>query len=161
MQYCPRGPCFGQKAPGNHTPNYQSATHFYSRDGGATWKWTGNASGIVAACDPLGGGQCPPEESSTDCPDNLGVYSGSTTIVDGVPSYAYPGVHLYDYNGDPSAVTMTQCIATPADSTDPALARWKKRTIISHTQIPHGISQHFHVSHAAQARPRSSLCMHP
>jgi hypothetical protein len=144
MQYCPRGPCFGQKAPGNHTPNYQSATHFYSKDGGAHWVWTGNASGVVAACDPLSPGQCPPAESSTDCPDDLGVYSGSTTIVGGVPSYAYPGVHLYNYKGDPSAVTMTQCIATPANTSDPALARWKKRTIISHSQIPHGISQHFH-----------------
>ena len=154
MQYCPRGPCFGQHAPGNHTPNYQSATHFYSKDGGATWIWTGNASGVVASCDPLARGQCPPEESSTDCPDSLGVYSGSTTIVDGVPSYAYPGVHLYDYNGDSSAVTMTQCIATPADPADPALTHWKKRTIISHTQIPHGISQHFHVSLPSQADHR-------
>jgi sucrose-6-phosphate hydrolase SacC (GH32 family) len=144
MQYCPRGKCFGQVAPGNHTPNYQSATHFYSKDGGAHWTWTGNASGVVAACDPLDPGQCPPSESASDCPDDLGVYSGSTTIVDGVPSYAYPGVHLYDYDGDSSAVTMTQCIATPADPADPTLAKWRKRTIISHKQVPKGISQHFH-----------------
>ena len=44
----------GQVAPGNHTPNYQSATHFYSEDGGATWAWTGNASGATPwGCAPL------------------------------------------------------------------------------------------------------------
>ena len=73
-----------------------------------------------------------------------GVYSGSTTYVDGVPNYAYPGVHLYNYKDNPNGVTMTQCVATPADPTDPTLAQWTKRTIIPQSQIPHGISQHFH-----------------
>ena len=40
--------------------------------------------------------------------------------------------------------TMTQCTATPADPSDPTLAKWKKRTIISSKQIPKGVSQHFH-----------------
>ena len=52
----------------------------------------------------LGPGKCPPSEAADDCPDDLGVYSGSTTIVDGMPYYAYPGVHLWDYNGERSAL---------------------------------------------------------
>eukprot|EP01051_Picozoa_sp_SAG22_P010078 SAG22_NODE_883_length_6685_cov_3.013969_6_plen_165_part_00 len=89
MQYCPRGPCMGQAPPGNRTRNYQSATHFYSKDGGATWAWTGDSAGVVASCDPLSpaGQQCPGTEAADDCPDDLGVYSGSTTYVGGVPNY--------------------------------------------------------------------------
>lgn len=144
MQYCPRGPCHGQSEPAhNETRNYQSATHFYSQDGGATWLWTGNSSGVIAACDPLRPGKCPPSEADDDCPDDLGVYSGSTTMVGGVPHYAYPGVHTYSYHGT-AAVTMSQCFATPEDPSDPALSRWKKRTFIRQAQIPHGVSQHFH-----------------
>ena len=76
MQYCPYGPCMPQGAPivPGEVPNYQSAAHFYSADL-VHWKWTGNGTGI------LSGGK---EESDTDCPDDHGVYSGSTTIVDGV-----------------------------------------------------------------------------
>ena len=87
----------GQAPAGNRTWNYQSATHFYSKDGGARWAWTG--AGVVASCDPMSpkGQQCPGAEAPDDCPDDLGVYSGSTTYVDGVPNYAHPGVHLYDY----------------------------------------------------------------
>ena len=150
MQYCPRGPCMGQTPAGNRTRNYQSATHFYSKDGGARWQWTGNSAGVVASCDPLApaGSECPGKEAANDCPDDLGVYSGSTTFVDGVPHYAYPGVHLYSYQGkgepNPNGVTMSQCFATPADPSDPALAQWKKTTIIPQSQIPHGVSQHFH-----------------
>ena len=59
--------------PGNRTRNYQSATHFYSKDGGATWAWTGDSAGVVASCDPLSpkGQQCPGKEASDDCPDDL------------------------------------------------------------------------------------------
>ena len=91
----------GQGPPGNRTRNYQSATHFYSKDGGARWAWTGDSAGVVASCDPLSpkGQACPGKEAPDDCPDDLGVYSGSTTYVDGVPNYAYPGVHLYNYAG--------------------------------------------------------------
>ena len=140
----------GQTPAGNRTRNYQSATHFYSKDGGARWQWTGNSAGVVASCDPLApaGSECPGKEAANDCPDDLGVYSGSTTFVNGVPHYAYPGVHLYNYQGkgepNPNGVTMSQCFATPADPSDPALAQWKKTTIIPQSQIPHGVSQHFH-----------------
>eukprot|EP00039_Didymoeca_costata_P009912 m.132363 g.132363 ORF g.132363 m.132363 type:complete len:555 (+) comp14644_c0_seq5:234-1898(+) len=138
MQYCPYGPCGNQGAPipPGTTPNYQDATHFYSKDL-VTWTWTGNQSGVVA------GGHV---ESDTDCPDDHGVYSGSTTIVNGVPTYAYPGVHLNPtpWTDGKHYVTMSQCIATPVDPTDPALTHWKKRTIINSSQIPHGVRQHFH-----------------
>ena len=157
MQYCPRGPCDGQGAvPARKPRNYQSATHFYSKDGGATWAWTGNASGVVANCDPLIDAskscKCKPKpggvgntcESASDCPDDLGVYSGSTTIVNGVPYYAYPGVHHYTYGNSTAVPTMSQCFATPADPADKTLKAWKKHTFIPQAQIPHGISQHFH-----------------
>jgi len=54
-------------------PNYQSATMFYSKDF-VTWTWAGEEAGV------LSGGHV---ESATDCPDDHGVYSGSTTLVDG------------------------------------------------------------------------------
>eukprot|EP01052_Picozoa_sp_SAG31_P054196 SAG31_NODE_14291_length_816_cov_1.008368_2_plen_120_part_01 len=106
------GTGMGQAPPGNRTRNYQSATHFYSKDGGARWTWTGDSAGVVASCDPLAPKTqpCPAKESPYDCPDDLGVYSGSTTFVDGVPNYAYPGVHLYNYTGpgnpNPNGVSM-------------------------------------------------------
>ena len=79
-------------------------------------------------------------ESDTDCPDDHGVYSGSTTLVDGVPQYAYPGVHLYNWTDGKQYATMSQCTASPANLSDPALIYWKKRTIITTAQIPKGIS---------------------
>ena len=62
MQYCPLGPCMSQTKPitPGETPNYQSATQFYSKDL-ARWTWTGEAGGVIA------GGT---EESDTDCPDD-------------------------------------------------------------------------------------------
>jgi hypothetical protein len=39
---------------------------------------------------------------------------------------------------NPNGVTMSQCVATPADPSDPTLAQWTKRTIIPQAQIPHG-----------------------
>eukprot|EP00041_Stephanoeca_diplocostata_P023691 m.587633 g.587633 ORF g.587633 m.587633 type:complete len:687 (+) comp22355_c0_seq1:40-2100(+) len=138
MQYCPLGPCLGQNAPivPGKTPNVQSATHFYSKDL-VKWTWTGPDAGVVA------GGK---EESDTDCPDFRGVYSGSTTIVDGVPHYAYPGVHdnPIPWTDGKHYTTMSQCTAVPANSSDPTLSQWKKRTIINASQIPHGVRQHFH-----------------
>jgi len=138
MQYCPLGPCMGQSAPitPGETPNYQSATHFYSTNL-VTWRWTGDSGGVIA------GGK---NESSTDCPDDHGVYSGSTTIVNGTPTYVYPGVHLnpHAWSDGKHYPTMSQCIATPADSADPSLHTWKKRTIIPSAQIPRGLRQHFH-----------------
>lgn len=136
MQYCPLGPCTGQGKPSGRPNNYQAATQFYSTDL-VTWRWTGPKAGVL----PDG-----KNESDSDCPDNQGVYSGSTTLVDGVPHLAYPGVHLNPrpWRDGERYVAMSQCVATPADPADPELKVWKKRTIITSEQIPHGVRQHFH-----------------
>eukprot|EP01051_Picozoa_sp_SAG22_P010077 SAG22_NODE_883_length_6685_cov_3.013969_5_plen_92_part_00 len=76
---------------------------------------------------------------------------GPTALTEGrpLPAAAYPGVHLYNYKGNPNGVTMSQCVAIPKDPTDPTLSQWTKRTTIPQAQIPHGISQHFHDDSAA------------
>jgi beta-fructofuranosidase len=50
--------------------------------------------------------------------DSTGVFSGSTTIVDGIPNILYTCV-----NGTGAQL---QCLATPADPTDPSLEVWEK-----------------------------------
>jgi beta-fructofuranosidase len=50
-----------------------------------------------------------------DGPDKDGVYSGCALDHDGVPTLMYTGVH-----------PQVQCIATPADPSDPDLVAWRK-----------------------------------
>ena len=65
-------------------------------------------------------------DGCTSCPDIAGAFTGSATIVDGVPSLMYPGVHhLSD-----GTVDMSQCLARPMDRRDPLLREWSKRLVI-------------------------------
>jgi sucrose-6-phosphate hydrolase SacC (GH32 family) len=72
-------------------------------------------------------------DGKTSCPDSQGCFTGSATIVDGVPSLMYPGVHTVTpppASGVGPYVDMGQCLALPEDVTDPLLRRWSKRLVI-------------------------------
>ena len=68
----------------------------------------------------------PIKPDGKDCPDIAGAFTGSATIVDGVPSLMYPGVHhLAD-----GSIDMGQCLARPVDRSDPLLREWSKKLVI-------------------------------
>lgn len=119
MQYCPKGPCGGPD-------NYQDWFHFASPD---LLHWHDLGVALTAGDD------------QARCPDTLGVYSGSTTMVPSGnqtrPVVLYPGVHLR--NG---GKYMSQCMAVPANASDPLLRAWTKTTVIR--DVPPGIITRLH-----------------
>jgi beta-fructofuranosidase len=118
FQWCHDWPCH----PG---PGGKGWGHFASRDL-ATWVDVGYA----LRSDGVG------------CPDFVGVFSGSASLLPGGPILAFPGVHnLTGFNGTTTAIAcegqreldgdcMSMCTATPTDAADPLLRNWTAREII-------------------------------
>ena len=80
--------------------------------------------------------------TSTSCPDMLGCYTGSATIVNGTPSIMYPGVHTsFDPTTNASYLDMDQCLALPANRSDPLLREWTKQLAIPSDSRSHNVSR--------------------
>eukprot|EP00052_Salpingoeca_macrocollata_P027499 m.261382 g.261382 ORF g.261382 m.261382 type:complete len:614 (-) comp22747_c0_seq7:505-2346(-) len=116
MQYCALGPC--------STGNHQGWAHFVSAD---LAHWTELPVALTAG------------DNVTACPDTLGVFSGSATIVNNTEvRLLFPGIH----NDPAGQFYSSQCMAWPVDPSDPHLVRWHKALIIA--DVPHGVDPHFH-----------------
>ena len=71
--------------------------------------------------------QPPGSASSGDaCPDSGGLGTGSATIVDGSPRLLFPAIH----SCADGVRCFSQCVAEPANRSDPLLRTWVKRQII-------------------------------
>ena len=57
--------------------------------------------------------------------DSVAIYTGSATLVDGVPTMVYPGLCSSKYWDDCQTGTLF-AIALPEDLTDPFLTNWTK-----------------------------------
>ena len=60
--------------------------------------------------------------------DNVAIYSGSATIVDGVPTQLYPGICSVNAHAPSAACAsgVNLVVAVPADRSDPLLQNWSK-----------------------------------
>ena len=120
----------------------QTLAHFASRDL-VTWQYL---PPMVSPTAPPGS-VAPPGDT---CPDSGGLGTGSATIVDGNPRLLFPAIHSCD-NG---VRCFSQCIAEPANRSDPLLREWGKRMIID-DHWPAGIDVNRHDdSSAFQLRGR-------
>ena len=71
--------------------------------------------------------QPPGSASSGDaCPDSGGLGTGSAAIVDGNPRLLFPAIH----SCADGVRCFSQCVAEPANRSDPLLRTWVKRQII-------------------------------
>lgn len=71
-------------------------------------------------------------DGATSCPDLGGCFTGSATIVGGVPSLMFPGVHTaVDPATNGTYVDMAQCLALPVNRSDPLLRECKCLPAIS------------------------------
>ena len=134
MQYCRSDKCA-------YGPGGKGWAHFASSD---LVRWTDLGYALGAGPDGVGAGTCP---------DDVGVFTGSATVLpvaaDGGPSssvvLAFPGVHnLTLYNGTVTHTRceaqptfadggcMSFCTAVPANRSDPLLRHWTSREIIPH-----------------------------
>ena len=69
------------------------------------------------------------------CPNTHGCFSGSTAVVDGLPSIAYPGVHSVNASAThPDGVGMAQCLARPTNRSDPRLRDWASGRLYPRTR---------------------------
>ena len=118
MQWRPYGATFGI-----------SWAHFASAD---LVTWTDLGVGLLA--DGKGG-----------CPNTNGCFSGSTVVVNGMPTIVYPGVHHVDKSPThPDGVGMAQCLARPANRSDPYLRDWTSQTIVPTDPMPADVNNHYH-----------------
>eukprot|EP01047_Picozoa_sp_COSAG01_P021113 COSAG01_NODE_1216_length_11192_cov_10.328678_3_plen_382_part_00 len=88
------------------------------------------------------------------CPNTNGCFSGSATVThlasaggDAVPTIVYPGVHRVPESPDhPDGVGMAQCLARPANRSDPWLRRWRSIQIVPTDPVGPGVdlNNHFH-----------------
>eukprot|EP01043_Picozoa_sp_COSAG02_P050347 COSAG02_NODE_5167_length_4576_cov_8.229171_1_plen_267_part_10 len=60
--------------------------------------------------------------------DNIAIYSGSATIVDGVPTQLYPGICSVNAHAPSPACSsgVNLAVAVPANRSDPLLQNWSK-----------------------------------
>jgi sucrose-6-phosphate hydrolase SacC (GH32 family) len=121
MQYSPAFP---------YRPHKIAWAHLISSDW-AHWR------SIGVAIQPDGQG----------CNNTRGAYTGSASIVGGVPTIFYPGVHFNtsaSFPYLPDRTSMDQCIATPVNRTDKTLKKWQSRVFIPANRTPTGVTNHFH-----------------
>eukprot|EP00038_Savillea_parva_P028013 m.62725 g.62725 ORF g.62725 m.62725 type:complete len:728 (+) comp8109_c0_seq1:428-2611(+) len=79
------------------------------------------------------------------CPNQNGCYSGSTVVYQDVPTIVYPGVHAVNQSkSHPDGVGMAQCLARPANLSDPWLRAWKSIIIVPTDPVPGDVNNHFH-----------------
>eukprot|EP00051_Salpingoeca_urceolata_P009694 m.117784 g.117784 ORF g.117784 m.117784 type:complete len:629 (-) comp16412_c1_seq4:188-2074(-) len=79
------------------------------------------------------------------CPNTGGVFSGSTALLGNIPRIVYPGVHTVPKSAShPDGIGMAQCLAQPANMSDPFLTDWVSRVIIPTDPVPTDVNNHFH-----------------